>query len=247
MDLKEVQIWNIKYNLLSLDEIISIVVRWINEGRKGIHLTAVDACVSVLAQKDELVRRAILESDIVNVDSYLPARMLAKRGYDIKGRVPAPEIMEAFLKDADSNKRKVFFLGAKEDTLLALTRILSEDYPNLVIAGYRNGYFSDEEEDEIAKQISKASPDYLFIGMPSPKKERFILKYKSVIDAKVMFGVGGALDARAKVLKRPRGFLGEHGLEGFFRIMRRPLVYGNRIGLLCDFIKMASKNERQYN
>ena len=241
MDLKEVHIWNVKYNLLSLEEIVSLVVGWINEGKKGIHLTAVDACVTVLAQKDDVVRKAILESDIVNVDSYLPARMLAKKGYDIKGRVPAPEIMEAFLKDANTNKRKVFFLGAKEDTLLALTRIISEDYPNLEIVGYKNGYFSDSEEEEIAKQITELSPDYLFIGMPSPKKERFILKYKNVIDAGVMFGVGGAFDARASVLKRPPGFLSEHGLEGFFRILRRPWVYGNRIGVLYDFIKMASK------
>lgn len=242
MDLKEIQIWNVKYNLLSLEEIVSTVVGWINEGKKRIHMTAVDACVTVMAQKDELVRKAILESDIVNVDSYLPARMLAKKGYDVKGRVPAPEIMEALLKDADANRRKVFFLGAKEETLQALIKIISADYPNLVIAGCRNGYFSEGEEEEIAKHISELSPDYLFIGMPSPKKERFILKYKNVIDAGVMFGVGGAFDARANVLKRPQGFLGEHGLEGFFRIIRRPRLYGNRVGVLCEFIKLASKS-----
>lgn len=242
MDLKEVQIWNVKYNLLSKEEIVSTVVGWINEGKKGIHMTALDACVTVLAQKDQLVRKAILESDIVSVDSYLPARMLAKKGYDIKHRVPGPELMEALLKDADANGRKVFFLGAKEDTLQALTKIISADYPNLVIAGCRNGYFSDSEEEEIAKQISELAPDYLFIGMPSPKKEQFILKYKSVIDAGVLFGVGGAFDARANVLKRPQGFLGEHGLEGFFRIIRRPRLYGNRIGTLCEFIKLVAKS-----
>ena len=242
MDLKEVKIWNVKYNLLSLEEIVSTVVGWINEGKKGIHMTAVDACVTVLAQKEQSVRKAILESDIASVDSYLPARMLAKKGYDIKGRVPAPEIMEAFFKDADANRRKVFFLGAKEETLQELKRIISVDYPNLVIAGCRNGYFSESEEAEIAKRISESAPDYLFIGMPSPKKERFILKYKNVIDAGVMFGVGGAFDARANVLKRPQGFLGEHGLEGFFRIIRRPRLYGNRVGVLCEFIKLASKS-----
>lgn len=242
MDLKEVKIWNVKYNLLSLEEIVSTVVGWINEGRKGIHMTAVDACVTVLAQKDQLVRKAILESDLVSVDSYLPARMLAKKGYDLKSRVSGPEIFEALLKDADANHRKVFFLGAKEDTLQALTKIISADYPNLVIAGCRNGYFSESEEDAIAKHISELAPDYLFIGMPSPKKERFILKYKGVINAGVMFGVGGAFDARANVLKRPTGFFSEHGLEGFFRIIRRPRVYGNRVAILCDFIKLAAKS-----
>ena len=36
-DLKEIKIWNVKYNLLTISEIVDIVNEWLDEGRKGIH------------------------------------------------------------------------------------------------------------------------------------------------------------------------------------------------------------------
>ena len=80
MDLKEVRIWNVKYNLLTVSEVVDIVEQWIEEGRKGIHLTGSNHETIVNAQTDELLREAIMSSDIVNIDSYLPARIFHKMG-----------------------------------------------------------------------------------------------------------------------------------------------------------------------
>ena len=241
MDLKEVKIWNIKYNLLTEGEIVDIVNEWLDQGRKGIHLTGVDASVAVLAQDDELLRKAILSSDIVNVDSYLPTRMLAKKGYDIKDRVTTPDLMEGLLRRANERGQKVFLLGAKEETLTILTDILKTDYPNMNLVGWQNGYFLAEEEEGIAERISQLAPDYLFIALPSPRKETFILKYKGRIDVGVFLGVGGAFDARANILKRPPKFMRGHGLEAIFRITRNPKAYGNRVKKLIAFYRLARK------
>ena len=244
MDLKEVKIWNVKYNLLTAREIADVVKLWLKEGRKGIHLTGADAYVTVLAQEDELLRKAILESDIVNVDSFFPTKMLSMKGYDIKERVTTPDLMEELLKDANENGKKVYLLGAKEETLHALIENIMADYSNLKIVGSRNGYYTDAEEDEIAQEISNLAPDYLFIGMPSPRKEHFILKYKHTIDVGVFLGVGGAFDARANVLKRPPTFLRGHGLEAFFRVLRKPRVYGKRLWVFIDYFKMLIKDNK---
>lgn len=238
MDLKEVRIWNIKFNLLNVEEIVDVVNQWLKEGRKAIHLTGVDPNVLVLAQKDELLRRAILDSDIVNVDSFLPAKMLEKKGYDIKERVATPDVMEGFFKIANEKGLKVYLLGAKEETIQALNKILTSDYPNMKIVGFRNGYFKEDEEDAVAEAISRLAPDYLFLGIPTPRKEHFILKYKGKINVGVFLGVGGAFDARANVMKRPPAFLRGHGLEAFFRIVRNPRVYGRRLVVLKDIIKL---------
>ncbi|MBO7636551.1 MAG: WecB/TagA/CpsF family glycosyltransferase [Paludibacteraceae bacterium] len=241
MDLKEIHIWNIKYNLLTVDEIVMIVNKWLSEGRKGVHLTGADAYVTVLAQKDELLHRAIMESDIVNVDSYYPTKMLAKQGYEIRERVTTPDVMEGFLKSANEKGQKIYLLGAKEETLQALIEILKRDYPNMKIVGFHNGYFKEEEEDAIAEAISKVAPDYLFLGMPTPRKEHFILKYKRKIDVGVFLGVGGAFDARANVMKRPPKFMRGHGLEAFFRVLRSPRVYGKRLHIFREFDKLVEE------
>lgn len=80
--------------------------------------------------------------------------------------------------------------------------------------------------------------------MPSPRKEHFILKYKHTIDVGVFLGVGGAFDARANVLKRPPTFLRGHGMEAFLRVLRKPKVYGKRLGIFIDFIKLEIKENK---
>ena len=242
MDLKEVRIWNIKYNLLTVSEITEIVSKWIDEGKKGIHLTGANADTVALAQTDELLRRAILDSDIVNVDSTLPTYFLKRKGYHLDKRMPTPDVMEELLKIANTKKQKVFFLGSKQSTLDKLHVILQKEYPDMSIVGMQNGYYQKEEEEKIVENISSAAPDYLFIALPSPKKEHFILKYKKRINVWVFYGIGGALDAKTGVLKRPPKWLREHGIEYMLRLLRRPDIYAKRVPLAFKFVKLAIFN-----
>lgn len=241
-DLKEIQIWNIKYNLLSVEEIVAIVNKWLSEGRRGIHLTGVNAETVAIAQSTELLRDAILDSDIVNVDSYLPAKFLRRKGYNLPDRVPTPDVMEHFFMMANEKRQRVFFLGAKQEVLDLLKDVLKREYPNMVVVGMQNGYYGEKEEPQIASEISDLAPDYLFIALPSPRKEIFIQKYKKLLNVGVFYGIGGALDAKAGVYKRPPKFLQGHGLEGAFRILRKPISHGKRIHWNYKFVKLALKN-----
>ena len=238
-DLKEIKIWNIKYNLLTVAEIVDIVNKWLDEGRTGIHLTGANPETVVLAQEDELLRTALLDSDIVNVDSFLPAKFLHFKGYPIAHRVPTPDVFEELMRKANEKKQKVFFFGAKDETLNLMKAVLEKEYPDMQIVGMRNGYYTDEEELAIAKSISQLEPDYLFIGMPSPRKERFILKYKHKIKVGCFYGVGGAFDAKAGVLKRPPKWAQHAGIEYWMRVIRQPKVYGKRMPRYFKFLKIA--------
>ncbi len=240
-DLKEIRIWDIKYNLLSVGEIVTTVLEWLMDGRRGIHLTGVNAETITIAHKVPLLRNAILDSDIVNVDSFLPAYFLKKKGFKISERVPSPDVMEAFFRVANERGMKVYFLGAKQFTLDLLKCVMEEQYPNLKIVGMHNGYYGDKEEETIAMEISSLSPDFLFIALPTPRKEQFILNYKKKIDVGVFYGVGGAFDAKAGVLKRPPKYLQEHGLEGVFRLIRNPKTMVKRTKLNLEFIRYAMK------
>lgn len=242
MDLKEIKIWNVKYNLLTISEIVRIVNLWLSEGRKGIHLTGANPETVALAQEDELLHEAIMDSDIVNVDSFLPTKFLLMKGYKFYHRVPTPEVFEEFMKCANEKRQKVFFLGAKQETLDIMRGVLEKEYPNMEIVGMRNGYYTEDEEADIAESISQLEPDFLFIGMPSPRKERFILKYKHQINVGCFYGVGGAFDAKAGVLSRPPKWLQHGGLEYWLRVIREPKVYGKRIPLYFKFIRLAMKN-----
>ena len=242
IDLKEIKIWNIKYNLLSISEIVDIVGGWLDEGKRGIHLTGANPETIAIAQDDKLLREALLDSDIVNVDSFLPAKFLHFKGYPISHRVPTPDVFEELMKKANEKKQKVFFLGAKDETLKLMKEVLVKEYPGMQIVGMRNGYYTEDEEASVAENISQLKPDFLFIGMPSPRKERFILKYKHQIKVGCFYGVGGAFDAKAGVLSRPPKWAQHAGIEYWMRVIRQPKVYGRRMPLYLKFIKLALKS-----
>ena len=237
--LKEVRVWNVKYNLLTIEEIVSQVEQWLSEGRKGIQLTGANPETVALAQTDPLQKEALLDSDIVNVDSFLPTFFLRRKGYGIRNRVPTPDVFERLMAEADKRGQSVYFLGAKQATLDLLRPILKRQYPNMRIAGMRNGYFPLEDTDKIANGISDTKPDFLFIALPSPRKETFILKYKHTIDVGCMYGVGGAFDAKAGVLSRPPRWLQGFGMEYWLRVLRAPRAYVKRMPLYFKFLRLA--------
>ena len=241
MDLKEIRIWNIKYNLLTSSEIAEVVSQWLEDGKRGIHLTGVNYPIVAMANEDESLRNAILDSDIVNVDSTLPAYFIKKKGYDIKGRAATPDVMEELLKKANEKRQRVFFLGAKQETLDKLRNVLDIEYPNMQIVGMQNGYYDAEEESTIIERINSVAPDYLFMAFPSPRKEQFIMKYKHLINVGTFYGIGGALDAKAGVLKRPPKWLRNHGFEGLFRIIRRPRVFAQKWPLTFKFLRIVRR------
>lgn len=239
IDTKCVHIWNIKVNLLDQDQIVNLLNARLAAGCRGLYFTPVDANVVMLAQKDKNLRDAILASDITNVDSFLPAKYLMRSGYPIEGRVATPDIMDALLENASKLGQKVYFLGAKDSTLDILRDVVSNRFPGVDIVGMHNGYFADTENSRIANLISEVSPDIVFVGMPSPKKETFVLNCKDTINAGVLYCVGGAFDALAGILPRPPKWLRFGPMEGVFRIMRNPRVYWKRAFMCFKFIRFA--------
>jgi N-acetylglucosaminyldiphosphoundecaprenol N-acetyl-beta-D-mannosaminyltransferase len=100
--------------------------------------------------------------------------------------------------------------------------IYTNKYGKGIIAGYRNGYFSKDEEPEIAKQISNSNADMLFVAMSSPKKEIFLNTHKEIIKIPFIMGVGGSFDVVAGLVKRAPKLMQEWGMEWFYRVIQEP-------------------------
>ncbi|MBN8458949.1 MAG: WecB/TagA/CpsF family glycosyltransferase [Verrucomicrobia bacterium] len=237
-----IYIWGIKFNVLTIGCLVDLVNRRLVENDTPIHISGVNPETVVHASRNEIIRKAILESDFVNVDNALIVLVLRLLGYKVPERVATPDLFEALLRLAADERYRVFILGAKESVLQAALRNIRKDYPNIAIEG-QNGYYSRENPDEIVERIKLAAPDMLFIALPSPEKEAFILKYKKELGSKLLLGVGGAVDCRAGVVKRPPQVIRNNGFEGIVRSLQNPLNYGKRyITFYPAFIKIAIKS-----
>ncbi|HVW58955.1 MAG TPA: WecB/TagA/CpsF family glycosyltransferase, partial [Puia sp.] len=106
-------------------------------------------------------------------------------------------------------------------------RTVVEHYSNIyspaIIAGYRNGYFSKEDEPGIARQIADSGANILFVAISSPTKENFLFQHRDVLK-KVNFvmGVGGSFDVVSGLVKRAPVWMQKAGLEWLYRVYQEP-------------------------
>lgn len=223
--MSEIQIWGIKLTPLTKEQIVELVEYHIDNLNALFHLTGVNPETVAQAQNNAELCRAINASDAVNIDNMLVMVSLRLLGYKIPERAASPDIFELLLELINRKGYSVYFFGTKEIVLRKMLRRLKEHYPGMNIIGARNGYYSPEEEASIVNEINKLNPDMLYIALPTPQKELFILRNKDRLNTRFAYGVGGAFDVMAGVIKRAPLWMRNIGLEGIHRSLQNPSSY----------------------
>lgn len=235
-------IWGVKFNLLGMNDFISNIDQNIGNNKVPIHITGVNPETVVIASKDTFMQQAILNSDMVNVDNAFIVFNLRLLGFKVPQRVATPDLFEELLKLSHQKQYKVFLLGAKSYVLEQAIVNIKNDYPEIIIDGH-HGYYEKDNEDEIISRIKDFGTDMLFVALPSPQKEKFILHYKATLNAKLLLGVGGAIDCRSGFVKRAPEKYRRIGLEGIFRAFSDPVNYGKRyLTYYPSFLKIVIKH-----
>lgn len=173
-------------------------------------------------QKDLTLFDDVTSSDLINIDGMGVVWGARLCGHDVPERVSGVDIMDRLLELCAAEGFRPYFLGAKQAVLEAAVQRIKEDHPKIKIAGYRNGYFTAEEEPQIMKDIAESNADCLFIAISSPMKERLLAQYKDVINVPFLMGVGGSMDIKAGYTRRAPAWMQKYGLEWFYRIIQEP-------------------------
>jgi N-acetylglucosaminyldiphosphoundecaprenol N-acetyl-beta-D-mannosaminyltransferase len=192
-------------------------------GKPGPHQhMAVNAAKIVSSRRDVDLRRMINRCDLVTADGQAVVWASRLLGDPLPARVTGIDLMYQLLALADRHAYRVFILGARPHAVsLAVARVRTR-YPRLMIAGYRDGYFSQADEPHVVAQIRAARPDLLFVAMPTPRKENFLGRWGGSLDVPFAMGVGGAVDVLAGETRRASPLLQRLGLEWAFRLAQEP-------------------------
>lgn len=218
----KVDLLGIAVDALTMEETLERIDRAILS-KQGINHVVINAWTMVAMQDDEGLRKSVSSCDLISADGQSIVWACSYLGRPLPERVPGTEVMENLVERSAQKGFKVFFLGAKEEVVQKVVQIYSEKLGSEVIAGFRNGYFKAEEEEEIAKQIGESGAQILFIAMPSPQKENFIFNHNELMKGVVYkIGIGGAFDVVAGVTKRAPIWMQKNGLEWFYRFIQEP-------------------------
>jgi N-acetylglucosaminyldiphosphoundecaprenol N-acetyl-beta-D-mannosaminyltransferase len=176
----------------------------------------------VKARGDPQLQQSLGESTFTVADG-MPIVWLSRLcGCSLPERVAGIDIMQALLALADRQGYRVYFLGARPDVVERVVAYVRDTWPRVRIAGYRDGYFSADEEESVAQAIRASHADILLVGVPTPKKENFLRQWRDSLDVPVCHGVGGSFDVVAGITRRAPQWMQKSGLEWFYRVVQEP-------------------------
>jgi N-acetylglucosaminyldiphosphoundecaprenol N-acetyl-beta-D-mannosaminyltransferase len=217
-------------------------IAWCSGQRAPHTVITVNASHLCMMRRDAKLDRACRAGDLIVADGMSVVWAARLAGISIPERVAGVDLMTQLLEAAAENKLRVYFLGAKPEVVNGLAERVTRDYPGLVVAGKRDGYFSPGDHPAIVEEIRLAEPHILFIGMPSPFKETFAEDYRARLDVPVVIGVGGSFDVLAGFIKRAPRPVQRLGLEWFWRLAMEPRkLFMRYLTTNSEFVWLASR------
>lgn len=124
----------------------------------------------------------------------------------------------------EENKIKIFCLGGTKGSITKFYNKIKNDYPNLIISDFNDGYFDIEREtDYIIDKINNSNADVLIVGMGMPKSEIWIMENLDKINVNCIFSVGGFFEFIAGNKKQAPSIFYNSGFEWTYRLIQEPL------------------------
>lgn len=210
---KRIEINGLKiYPFISDNEVLDYI------GRNKCILVAVNS-KKIKGANEEI--RKIVNGNLGYVDGAGAQIALRHKGVKNAAKIPGCELwLKIIQKYAGS---KTFYLvGGKQAIIDATVAKLKKEFPGINISGYRNGYLKTEEErNELIKDIAEKKPDVVFVAMGSPTQEYLMQDMQKRHDA-IYQGLGGSFDVYTGNVRRAPKWFSNHGIEGVYRAFWEP-------------------------
>lgn len=221
MSTNRYKILNTYVNALSMEETVFEVEKII-EDRKPTQHVVINASKINLMRKDNRLREIVNVCPLINADGASIVWAAKLLGVPLKERVTGVDLFLRLLTLSNQKGYRIYLFGSKEEVIKKAKENIENSYPDIKIVGYRNGYFSDEDNDSIVHNMATSGADILFVGFSSPKKEYWINKNIDRLNIPFVMGIGGTYDYMAGNTKRAPKWFQTHGLEWVYRLAQEP-------------------------
>lgn len=208
----------------NLFEVIATLGKWREEGRREyVCCTAVHSLVG--AQQDPEVRSALNQAGLATTDGMPLVWWCRLSGYRDAGRASGSDLLLAMCERAAEHGHRHFFYGGNPRVVETLVLRLKQRFPSLVVAGYRSPPFrslTQEEDAADVQAINETDPDFVWVGLGTPKQDKWMAQHVGKIHASALLGVGAAFDFVSGAKPRAPLWMQRSGLEWLFRFMTEP-------------------------
>lgn len=219
-----VDVLGVHVSAINMEVAIATVEHWLSTGQSTyVCVTGVHGVMECQRDKSLL---AIHNSSGMTTPDGMPMVWASKwAGVADVDRVYGPDLMLEVCRKAAEKGWRSYFYGGKPGVAERLASALVNRYPGLKVAGIYSPPFSDltaVEDQEIVDRINGADADLLWVGLSTPKQERWMAAHRGAITAKVMIGVGAAFDINSGGVSQAPRFVQRSGFEWLYRLLQEP-------------------------
>jgi N-acetylglucosaminyldiphosphoundecaprenol N-acetyl-beta-D-mannosaminyltransferase len=219
-----VNILGVGVSAISMAQALDTIEQWIE--RREPHYVCVSGVHGVMeSQRDAALKRIHNAAGLVTPDG-MPLVWLSRlHGFGHVERVYGPDLMLSLCGRSLQRGYGHFLYGGAEGIPERLAQRLCSIYPSIRISGYISPPFrplSEEEDAEIVRAINESGADIVWVGLSTPKQERWMHEHRGRIRAPVLIGVGAAFDFHAGAKRQAPRWMQRSGLEWTFRLCTEP-------------------------
>jgi N-acetylglucosaminyldiphosphoundecaprenol N-acetyl-beta-D-mannosaminyltransferase len=200
------------------------VMRWIAENKRTyVCVTGVHGIME--SQRHPDLRLVHNLAGMVTPDGMPLVYISRAAGHPDCGRVYGPDLMLKICRESLLHGYRHFFFGTTPKTLSRLTSRLRERFPGLQIAGTYAPPFralTDSERADAVARMNESAAHIIWVGLSTPKQERWMAEYRPYLEAPVLIGVGAAFDFHAGTVRQAPAWMQQLCLEWLFRLLIEP-------------------------
>jgi N-acetylglucosaminyldiphosphoundecaprenol N-acetyl-beta-D-mannosaminyltransferase len=177
------------------------------------------------ARRNPDLREIFANAYLVAPDG-MPAVWMGRiQGFSNMQRVFGPDLMLEVIGRKELSTCRHFLCGGGPGVAEQLRDEMVRRFPWAVIAGVYTPPFramTAEEEADLAMRVRQARPDIIWVGLSTPKQDRFMAKYLPLLDTKLMVGVGAAFLFHTGAIQDSPQWVKQAGLQWFHRLLQEP-------------------------
>jgi N-acetylglucosaminyldiphosphoundecaprenol N-acetyl-beta-D-mannosaminyltransferase len=210
---------------VDLESAVDLSDQWIRSARGHGYICATGVHGVMEARADSAVRR-VLNRALMNVPDGMPMSWVGHlQGIRNMDRVFGPDLMMAMCRLSVERGYRNFFYGGKPGVAALLSEALQGKIPGLQVVGTYTPPFRSltlDEEREVLDQVRESRPHIFWVGLSTPKQERFMAQYVETLQVPLMFGVGAAFDFHTGAIRDCSLWVKRSGLQWLHRLMQDP-------------------------
>lgn len=229
-ELPRANVLGVGVNAINLDQALTLFESWLGNGDRGyVCVTGVHGVME--AQRDPSLRK-ILNGSLLTTPDGVPTVWVGRlQGFSRMGHVCGPDLMAQVCRLSCTKGYTHYFYGGGPGTSEQLKQALTARFPGLKVVGTYTPPFRPlnmEEEQELLRRVASVKPDIFWVGLSTPKQERFMAEYLHKLEAKIMVGVGAAFDFHSGKMKDSPKWIQAVGLAWVYRLSKEPFRLARR-------------------